>query len=296
MGKIHLEISSSLNSCLGYLRAYSWYNQKTGERIIDKKDASSRVIESNTYGRSRASIQRDLNQLKEQGIVTEKNKQYIIKEPVGSYIELPEEFVKKMLRTFNADTINIYNWLYRRWKYCGINQKPCLFSYGDLAEQAMGKYNNDRNRKQAQENLSQLVLNGLIAYRIVRIGKTYLRMLEYIKTEFVVGEVFNLYEKEIMSNGKEYVDITNNIVEDVALEDIESVGMLGLPEDATSENLLPALFLEKQGIFEYKTIKELMPGIDDKEQLERELKWIGEQDSRNAAYVKFELENLSKEE
>lgn len=60
-------------------------------------------------GRSKSSVSTDLKKLKDNGIIIERNKQYIINEPQGSYIGLPEEFVKKMLKTFNADTINIYN-------------------------------------------------------------------------------------------------------------------------------------------------------------------------------------------
>jgi len=32
----------------------------------------------------------------------------------------------------------------------------CLFSYGDIVEQALGKFNEDRTRKQAQDILHQL--------------------------------------------------------------------------------------------------------------------------------------------
>lgn len=289
MGKIHLEVSPSLNSSLSYLRAYSWYNKDTGERIIDKKDASARIISENVVGRSKSSVSTDLKKLKDNGIIIERNKQYIINEPQGSYIGLPEEFVKKMLKTFNADTINIYNWLYRRWQYCGKNHKPCLFSYGDLAEQAMGKFNNDRNRKQAQHNLSQLVLNGLIAYQVVRIGKTYLRMLEYIKTEFVTVEAFDLYEQEITKDGEDCVYTTNNLVDEIDFDKIESITRLGLPEETTAEKLLPSLIIRQANIFEYRSIRELLPNADD-DQLQKELKWIEEQDSSNAEYVKYEME------
>lgn len=292
MGKIHLEISSSLNSCLSYLRAYSWYNKETGERVINKSDASVRKISENVVGRSKSSVGTDLKNLKEQGIVIERGKQYIIKEPKGSYIELPEEFVKQMLKTFNADTINIYNWLYRRWKYCGKNNKPCLFSYGDLAEEAMGKCNNDRNRKQAQHNLAQLVLNGLIAYRIVRIGKTYLRMLEYIKTEFVMIDTFDLYEQEIIKDGEECTNKTESLIEKIDFEKIEDVSRLGLPEEASAEKILPKLFFKEANLFEYKAIEEIFPKAKNKNHLRQELKWLENKDPRNKDYVEYELERL----
>ena len=62
-----------------------------------------------------------------------------------------------------------------------------------------------------------------------------------------------------------------------------------MPEETTAEKLLPSLIIRQANIFEYKSIRELLPNADD-DQLQKELKWIGEQDSSNAEYVKYEME------
>jgi hypothetical protein len=136
----------------------------------------------------------------------------------------------------------------------------------------MGKYNNDRNRKQAQHNLAQLVLNGLIAYRIVRIGKTYLRMLEYIKTEFVMVDTFDLYEQEIIKDGEECTNKTESLIEKIDFEKIEDVSRLGLPEEASAEKILPKLFFKEANLFEYKAIEEIFPKAENEDHLRQELK------------------------
>lgn len=105
--KTHLEVSPDLNSTLTFLRVNSKFNQ--GKRRINKRDASARKISEEVKDRGKSSVATDLKKLKEKGIIVEENKEYIIKEPQGSYNSLPTEFVRQMMKTLNGEVINVYN-------------------------------------------------------------------------------------------------------------------------------------------------------------------------------------------
>lgn len=107
MNKTHLEVSPELNSTLTFLRVNSKFNGT--DRRIDKRNASARKINEETKDRGKSSIATDLKRLKDKGIIIEEGKEYIIKEPKGSYNSLPTEFVRQMIKTLSGEVINVYN-------------------------------------------------------------------------------------------------------------------------------------------------------------------------------------------
>lgn len=107
----HIEIGATTSSTLMFLRAYSHFDEELGKRVISKKEMSAVRIEENTVGRSRNSIYKDLKQIKKDGILQPLEGQkniFIVEDPVSPYAELPGEFYKQLLRTFNAQTCNVY--------------------------------------------------------------------------------------------------------------------------------------------------------------------------------------------
>lgn len=284
MNKTHIEVSPDVTSTLLFLRVESKFDGK--QRVISKKEASARKISEEVKDRSKTSVSRDIQKLKDTGIIKEKDNNYIIMEPQGSYNSLPTDFVKQMMRMLSGEVINVYNWLYRRYGYCKKINKPCLFSYGDIVEQAMGKYNKDRTRKQAMQALHQLELNGLIARRRVRVGKTFLWWLEAIRTEFVISDLLDQVEEEIIKGQIEFQGDTKALAEEINFEDMEVGAVLGF-----TDNDLPKLKTSTRGLLmAYKPIEELAEEHHtDNESYLAWLESIGENDE----YIAYERDRLN---
>ena len=68
---------------------------------INTKNKKAIKIQSNIrrllFSKKFNAFKRDLIKLKQQGIIIEEGKEYIIKEPKGSYNSLPTEFVRRMM-------------------------------------------------------------------------------------------------------------------------------------------------------------------------------------------------------
>jgi len=107
MDKTHLEVSPDLTSTLTFLRLSSKFDGQ--KRRIKKSDASAQKISDNIKDRSKSTVARDLQKLKQQGIIIEEGKDYIVKEPQGSYNSLPTDFVRQMTKMLSGEVINVYN-------------------------------------------------------------------------------------------------------------------------------------------------------------------------------------------
>ena len=107
MNKTHIEVSPDVTSTLLFLRVESKFDGK--QRVISKKEASARKISEEVKDRSKTSVSRDIQKLKDTGIIKEKDNNYIIMEPQGSYNSLPTDFVKQMMRMLSGEVINVYN-------------------------------------------------------------------------------------------------------------------------------------------------------------------------------------------
>lgn len=284
--KVHLEVSSDLNSTLTFLRVNSKFNGT--DRRINKRNASARKISEETKDRGKSSVATDLKKLKEKGIVVEDGKEYIIKDPIGSYNELPISFVKRMISMFNSDVLNVYNWLYRRYGYCKKIHKSCLFSYGDIVEQAMGKFNEDRTRKQAKDILHQLEWNGLIRRGQAHVGKTWLWCLLDIRTEFVINDALNEIEDEITKDKNEFIGDTKALLENVNEEDIEIGVIFGFTNEA-----LPKLKASTRGmLMEYKPIEDLAE--ENHTTVDKMFDWLENsvEGNENDGYIAYERKRL----
>lgn len=232
MGKIHVEVSPEFNNMRGYIRSFSFFNKETQERLIQKDQLTGKAVEENIEGHKKSSIINKMKVYKEDpGILVRKDdKTFVVPEPTGSFVALDEAFYKKMLKTFNSDTNNIYIWLFRRYHYLRGKGKRCLFSKGQIVVEALGQSDQNKNRQKVEMALTQLCLNGLISYNIVRSGRTFLRELTYIGQKFIVVDAVEAHIESIVG-GNELPSA------DGAEGDFEVVSTIGLSADKISRAL-----------------------------------------------------------
>ena len=83
------------------------------------------------------------------------------------------------------------------------------------------------------DSLIQLALNGLIEFRVVRYGRTYLRQLVDIRTEFIVIDTCQEIIESKTSGTKEFEGDTETIELDPELA--ETVMSIGLSQDKVNE-------------------------------------------------------------
>ena len=224
MGQIHVEVSPEFNNIKGVMRSFSQY--VNGERVISKSQMTGKAIEEAIEGHKKSSIINKVKEYKndETFLIQKDAKTFIVQEPQGSFVSLEEQFYKRMLKTFNSDTNNIYIWLYRRYHYLKSKGKRCLFSKGQIVTEALGKYDNNNNRQNVETALTQLCLNGLISYNIVRKGQTFLRELTYIGQKFIVVDAVEAHVESIVGRN-ELPSVDNCDLSD----DWTSVSSIGLP-------------------------------------------------------------------
>lgn len=230
MGKIHIEVSAKNDNVRGYLRAFSFYDAEKGKRVIAKEQITCREIEDNIEGIKKSSIATRLNKCKEEGLLVQQGDVYIVQEPQGSYVSLDEEFYKKMLATFNSDTNNIYVWLLRRFNYLKSKGRNCYFTKGQICVDALGKADHSKNRQKVETALTQLCLNGLISYRIVKYKGTFLRELLYIGTKMIVVDTIETAIEE-MTGGLELASGSIDADYDNIEENVEVIAQLGYSEE-----------------------------------------------------------------
>ena len=219
MGQVHIDVSPTNDNIKTYLRMHSFFDKETNQRLISKKDVSCREIEQNVEGHKKSSISTKLSKYKQEGLLVESGDMYIVQEPQGSFISLDEKFCRQLIKTFNSDTNNIYFWLYRRFNYLKSKGRKCYFTKGQLATEALGKTDQTKNREKVESCLTQLCLNGLIGYRIVRYKQTFLRELLYIRTKMVVVDAVDSMvqkltgdsELDVKSLNSHYDDISNDV-------------------------------------------------------------------------------------
>ena len=221
MGQIHIEVSAQNDNVKGYLRTFSFFDASSGKRMISKEQITCREIEDNVEGIKKSSIATRLKKYKDEGLLVQEGDMYIVQEPQGSYVSLDEEFYKKMLATFSSDTNNIYVWLYRRFNYLKSKGRKCYFTKGQICVDALGKTDHSKNRQKVETALTQLCLNGLISYRIVKYKGTFLRELLYIGTRMIVADMIEDMVAEVTGDlelpgskvDSNYSDIEDNVEE-----------------------------------------------------------------------------------
>lgn len=223
MGQIHVEVSPEFNNMQGYIRSYSFFNKETQERIIQKEQLVARTVEENIEGHKKSSIANKMKVYKEDKrlLVQKDDGSFLVPEPTGSFISLDEQFYKRMLKTFNSDTNNIYIWLFRRYHYLRRQGKRCLFSKGQIVVEALGQSDQNKNRQKVETALTQLCLNGLISYNIVRKGRTFLRELTFIGQKFIVVDAVEAHIESIM--GSNELSSGDNVGED--WEVVSTIGL-----------------------------------------------------------------------
>lgn len=117
------------------MRTNSFYDKDSGERKVKKSKASTRKI-GESINQDKNTIGKDIKKLKTNETIKEEDGWYIIKDPVGSKVDLPTEFVRSMNTTFHVDLLKTYIWLYREFNFAKQEHRDCLFSYKRIIEQA----------------------------------------------------------------------------------------------------------------------------------------------------------------
>ena len=233
MGQIHVNVSPQFNNILGSIRANSLFVEDQQERVIYKNQLTGKAIEESIKGHKKSSIIQKVKEYKEDDTVLVKkdNNTYVVIPPQGSYVSLEEQFYKRMLRTFDSDTNNIYIWLYRRYQYLKSKGRRCFFSKGQVVTEALGKYDNSGNRQKVETALTQLCLNGLISYDIVRRGQTCLRELTFIGQCFIVADAVETHVNAV-TGGKEL--LCGDVAEDNEWVSVSSIGLKQLNQGYTA--------------------------------------------------------------
>ena len=149
----------------------------------------------------------------------------------------------------------------------------------------MGKFNEDRTRKQAMQALRQLELNGLIVRRRVRVGKTFLWWLETIRTEFIISDLLDQTEEEII---KGQIEFQGDTKESIDFEDMEIGAVLGFTNEA-----LPKLKASTRGmLMEYKPIEDLAE--ENHTTIDKMFDWLENsvEGNENDGYIVYERKRL----
>lgn len=153
----------------------------------------------------------------------------------------------------------------------------------------MGKFNKDRTRKQAMQALHQLELNGLIVRRRVKIGKTFLWWLETIRTQFIISDLLDQAEEEIIKGQIEFQGDTKILAESTDFQDMEVGAVLGFTNEA-----LPKLKVSTRGILtEYKPIEDLAE--EKHTTVDKMFDWLENsvEGSENDEYIAYERSRLN---
>lgn len=108
-GITDVDVNSKFDNCRGYLRAYSFFDEKTQQRKISKDKVTGRKIAEKVNGISRRTIDNKLKELKDEAFIVEDSDFYVLqREQNISFVQLSTDFYKRMLYNFNSDTNNIY--------------------------------------------------------------------------------------------------------------------------------------------------------------------------------------------
>lgn len=152
----------------------------------------------------------------------------------------------------------------------------------------MGKFNEDRTRKQAKDILHQLEWNGLIRREQAHVGKTWLWCLLDIRTEFVINDALNEIEDEITKDKNEFIGDTKALLENVNEEDIEIGVIFGFTNEA-----LPKLKASTRGmLMEYKPIEDLAE--ENHTTVDKMFDWLENsvEGNENDGYIAYERKRL----
>lgn len=136
--------------------------------------------------------------------------------------------------------------------------------------------------------LHQLELNGLIVRRRVRVGKTFLWWLEIIRTEFIISDLLDQVEEEIIKGQIEFQGDTKALAEGINFEDMEVGAVLGFTEES-----LPRLKATTRGLLmAYKPIEDLAE--EKGGTVEQMFEWLenGVEGSENDEYIAYERKRL----
>ena len=192
------------------LRTYSFYDTQKSERKILKTDASGRKLETMLKDGNRNHVTKAVTQLKKDNVLVDMGKFYVIKDipKEVSSLELPTEFVKELLRTRNSEYIMIYLWLYRRYNMRKSQGQLPLFTVGDILSKVFFiKGRNKSTYKRINQTLADLVADGLVDFRVVRIGRTYLKEILGVSEQFMTRKIVEkAIEQQQVNKEDDYID------------------------------------------------------------------------------------------
>ena len=188
-----------------YVDTNSFYDKQRQARLIEKNKLTGLAMANKVKDLNKDNAAKSIKILKTKGVVEEyddgkkRKKFYIIKDRDGrTYVRLPEEFARELIALRNSETVMVYLYLYKKWDFCINNGKEPRFTCGDILIDVFGyDWDNGRVYKKVQSILADLKGSGLIDYIIKPTGKTFVRVLRNVNTEFTVKEEILAAEEKI---------------------------------------------------------------------------------------------------
>lgn len=236
------------------LRTYSFYDTEKEQRKILKTDASGRQLEKVLEDGNRNNISKTIKQLKEDNVLIEQGKYYIISElpKEMSYRDISTDFMKQLLQKRNSSYIMVYLWLHRRYYTRIQKQQEPLFSIGDILRQVFQVYSRSQNSyNRVTSILAEMVNDGILAFGTVRIGRTFLKKIYGLSECFASEEILKMIIKNQTKNiDDDYIDTDSEEFNDVKIDEEYPVittpvvfHLLGRSKDYTYDEIKDELFM-----------------------------------------------------
>ena len=216
-------------SVLFYGKINSFYDQKTGMRMIKKKDFTGRALhESDSIkGINKDNASSSISILKKRKYITEDDtkKYYIIHEPEGeSFVSLKTSFARELIKKRPSDDVLVYIYLFRLFDIKRDLGKPACFTCKEIAVDVFRRDNPGGTiYEKIKDILAGLKNDGLIDYSIKKVelkdgGFTFVRRLLEVNQKFTSKEEIRNQEEGI-TGGKED---TSHTMDDVKEESIDN--------------------------------------------------------------------------
>lgn len=217
-----------------YVDTNSFYDKQRQARLIEKNKLTGLAMASKVKDLNKDNAAKSIKILKTKGMVEEyddgkkRKKFYVIKDRNGrTYVRLPEEFARELIALRNSETVMVYLYLYKKWDFCINSVNEPRFTCGDILVDVFGyDWNNGRVYKKVQNILADLKGSGLIDYKIKPMGKTFVRVLTSVNTEFTVKEEILAAEEKIplpeAKTGGIFIEDSNVFEENTEIENSTS--------------------------------------------------------------------------
>ena len=151
-----------------------------GESRVMEKVRLSKTEWAKELGMSRPTLDTKIKYLKKVKLIIDKGETFEIPEFGKRYFLIPDDTLRFLVNTANAEVIKVYTHLGSIWK---LNGTEASFTQRQLLEILGYAPNKTENHKKISDILTCLVNNGLVAYREQKVGQKKVQFL----TDFSLG-------------------------------------------------------------------------------------------------------------